>query len=187
MGFNISLKTRLMVACFASAGVLFAAARPEPSPQRLTPPKSQVAQVLPTVPLLTKAIAAMSSRLVVDLSEAKVYSYWGEQLIASYPVAVGQPGWETPTGQFKVIQKQRNPIWQHPITRELIPTGAENPLGDRWISFWSDGRHQIGFHGTNKEELVGQPISHGCLRMRNKDIQALYEQVSVGTQVVVKK
>lgn len=187
MGFNIPLKTRLMFACFASAGVLFAAAPPVPSQKLLTRPQPKVAQVSPTVPVLIKAIAAISSRLVVDLSEAKVHSYWGDQLIASYPVAVGQPGWETPTGQFKVIQKQRNPIWQHPITRELIPTGPENPLGDRWISFWSDGRHQIGFHGTNKEELVGQPISHGCLRMRNKDIKALYEQVRVGTQVVVKK
>ncbi|HEY9653480.1 MAG TPA: L,D-transpeptidase [Coleofasciculaceae cyanobacterium] len=187
MGFNLPLKTRLMFACFTSAGVLFAAAPPIPSQKLVTPPQPKVAQVSPTVPVLTKAIAAISSRLVVDLSEAKVHSYWGDQLLASYPVAVGQPGWETPTGEFKVIQKQRNPIWQHPITRELIPNGSENPLGDRWIGFWSDGRHQIGFHGTNKEELVGQPISHGCLRMKNKDIRALYEQVSVGTQVVVRK
>jgi lipoprotein-anchoring transpeptidase ErfK/SrfK len=86
-----------------------------------------------------------------------------------------------------VIQKQQNPVWQQPITGELIPTGPDNPLGDRWISFWSDGHHQIGFHGTNKEQLIGQPVSHGCLRMRNSDIRALYEQVSVGTPVVVQK
>lgn len=143
-------------------------------------------EVSPVIPYLKMAIASSSSRLVVDLSEAEVYVYWGEQRQASYPIAVGQPGWETPTGTFKVLQKQKNPVWQQPITGDLIPAGSDNPLGDRWIGFWSDQRHQIGFHGTNDETLVGQAISHGCLRMRNADIQALYEQVSVGTPVIVR-
>ncbi|HEY9635173.1 MAG TPA: L,D-transpeptidase [Coleofasciculaceae cyanobacterium] len=175
-----------MFICFASAGVLFSAARPEPKPILVKPPKPKITLALPVTPVLTKAIASFSSRLVVDLSDAKVYSYWGERLLSSYATAVGQPGWETPTGTFKVVQKQSNPIWKQPITGELIPTGPDNPLGDRWIAFWSDGHHQIGFHGTNNEELVGQAVSHGCLRMRNKDIRELYEQVSIGTQVVVR-
>ncbi|MEQ8382136.1 MAG: L,D-transpeptidase [Coleofasciculus sp. A1-SPW-01] len=146
-----------------------------------------IAQVSLLTPHLNQAIVALDVRLVVDLSDAKVYSYWGEQEIASYPVAVGQPGWETPTGNFKVLRKQRNPIWRQPITGDLIPTGPDNPLGDRWIGFWSDEYHQIGFHGTNDEDLVGQPVSHGCLRMRNADIQALYEQIQVGTPILVRK
>jgi lipoprotein-anchoring transpeptidase ErfK/SrfK len=186
MGINISFKTSLMFVLFGSAGVLFSAARPEPKPIQVTP-KPKVTRVSPATPVLTKAIAAISYRLVVDLSEAKVYSYWGNQLIASYPVAVGQTGWETPTGTFKVLHMQKNPIWKQPITGDLIPAGPNNPLGDRWIGFWSDGRHQIGFHGTNKEQLVGQAVSHGCLRMRNNDIRALYQQVNLGTRVVVRK
>lgn len=146
-----------------------------------------IAQALPLTPHLNQAIAALNVRLVVDLSDAKVYSYWGKQVLASYPVAVGQPGWETPIGSFKVLRKQRNPIWRQPITGDLIPTGPDNPLGDRWIGFWSDEQHQIGFHGTNNEDLVGKPISHGCLRMRNTDIQALYEQIQVGTPILVRK
>ena len=186
MGLNNSFKTSLMLVCFGSAVVLFSAAQPEPKP--IPPkPKPQMTRVALLTPQLKIAIASISSRLVVDLSDAKVYSYRGTQLISSYPVAVGQPGWETPTGTFKVIQKQRNPIWQQPITGDLIPTGPDNPLGDRWIGFWSDGRHHIGFHGTNKEKLVDKAISHGCLRMRNRDIQALYEQVSVGTRVIVRE
>ncbi len=187
MGKNNSLKTILMLICFASAAVLFSAAwsKPEPMPQKPEKPKIKLAS--PAIPVITKAIASISSRLVVDLSDAKVYSYWGDQLIATYTVAVGQPGWETPTGNFKVVQKQRNPIWKQPITGDLIPAGPDNPLGDRWISFWSDGRHQIGFHGTNKEQLVGTAVSHGCLRMKNNDVRALYQQVGVGTPVVVRK
>lgn len=149
--------------------------------------RNAIAQVSPLTPHLNQAIIALDVRLVVDLSDAKVYSYWGEQELASYPVAVGQPGWETPTGSFKVLRKQRNPIWRQPITGDLIPTGPDNPLGDRWIGFWSDEHHQIGFHGTNDEDLVGKPISHGCLRMRNADIQALYEQIQVGTPILVRK
>lgn len=162
-------------------------ARPEPQAMPVKSRKPKIILASPATPILTKTIAAFSSRLVVDLSDAKVYSYWGERLISTYPVAVGQPGWETPVGTFKVAQKQRNPFWKQPITGELIPTGPNNPLGDRWIGFWSDGRHQIGFHGTDKEHLVGQPVSHGCLRMRNEDIRELYEQINVGTRVIVRK
>ncbi len=183
---NSSFKTSVMLACFGSAVVLFSAAQPAPKPKLVTP-KPKIKLVSPVIPLLTKALASVSSRVVVDLSDAKVYLYWGGQLLSRYPVAVGQRGWETPTGTFKVLQKQRHPVWQQPITGELIPAGPNNPLGDRWIGFWSNGRHRIGFHGTNKESLVGQPVSHGCLRMRNSEIQALYEQVSVGTQVIVRK
>lgn len=202
MGLTNLLKTSLMVVCFGSAIALFSAARPEPLPKIVIPQlqipsvlpvihrllaKPKVKPVSPVTPLLTKALTSISSRIVVDLSDAKVYNYWGDQVIASYPVAVGQPGWETPIGSFKVQQKLFNPVWQQPITGDLIRTGPDNPLGSRWIGFWSDGRHRIGFHGTNKEQLVGQPVSHGCLRMRNNDIQSLYEQVTLGTPIVVRK
>lgn len=175
-----------MIACFGLAVALFSAVRPAPAPKPVKP-KPTIKLVSPVVPLLTKTLASVSYRVVVDLSDTKAYLYWGGQLLSRYPVAIGQRGWETPTGNFKVLQKQRNPVWQQPITGELIQTGPNNPLGDRWIGFWSNGRHGIGFHGTNKEDLIGQAVSHGCLRMRNADIRALYEQVSVGTQVIVRQ
>lgn len=156
---------------------------PHPAASEGNPPQ----KALLLTPHVNQALIHLDVRLVVDLSDAKVYSYWGNQEQASYPVAVGQPGWETPTGSFKVLRQQRNPIWRQPITGDLIPTGPNNPLGDRWIGFWSDEHHQIGFHGTNQEDLVGRAVSHGCLRMRNADIQALYEQVKVGTPILVRK
>lgn len=126
-------------------------------------------------------------RLVVDLSDRKVNIYQDNQLKASYPVAVGQEGWQTPTGSFQVLQMQKNPVWRHPITNQIVPPGLNNPLGVRWIGFWWDERHSIGFHGTNQKEGVGQAISHGCLRMRNQDIEALYELVTIGTSVTIKQ
>ncbi len=124
-------------------------------------------------------------RVVIDLSDRLVYAYSGNQLRHSFPIAVGKAGWETPTGEFSVIEKRLNPSWQHPITQEIFGPGPDNPLGSHWIAFWTNGRNKIGFHGTNDIRLIGQAVSHGCVRMNNDDIQALYETVDIGTTVIV--
>lgn len=133
-------------------------------------------------PLLVKL---RNTRLVVKLHQRRVNVYYGDQLQASYPVAIGKAGWATPTGTFKIIDMQQNPAWEHPLTGKVIPAGANNPLGTRWIGFWTDGQNFVGFHGTPQEELVGQAVSHGCLRMRNQDVLALYNLVNIGTPVIV--
>ncbi|NJR38583.1 MAG: L,D-transpeptidase [Leptolyngbyaceae cyanobacterium CSU_1_4] len=120
------------------------------------------------------------SQLVVDLGDRKVYLYVDGNIQVGYDIAVGRAGWETPPGNFSILNMQLNPTWQHPFTGDVIPTGVGNPLGSRWIGFWTDGTHQIGFHGTEQTDLLGQAVSHGCIRMRDGDIQALYEQVAIG-------
>ena len=44
----------------------------------------------------------------------------------------------------------------------------------------------IYIHGTNQEELIGTPVSHGCIRLRNDHIVDLYDRVEVGTAVIIK-
>ncbi|WP_442946627.1 L,D-transpeptidase [Nostoc sp. 'Lobaria pulmonaria (5183) cyanobiont'] len=131
-------------------------------------------------------LANVKTQVVVDLSDRRTYVYAGDEVIASYPIAVGKKGWETPTGSFQVIHMRHYPIWRHPITGKVFQAGTDSPLGDRWIGFWSDGRNEIGFHGTPDIDLVGTAVSHGCLRMRNSDVRLLYEQVSIGTKVLVR-
>lgn len=126
-----------------------------------------------------------SVQLVLSLESRLLEIRAANQPSVFYEVAVGQADWQTPQGEFRVINKLENPAWQHPITQEQIPPGPENPLGTRWIGFWSDGQAQIGFHGTNQEELIGEAVSHGCVRMRNRDIEALYQQIAVNTLVTV--
>ncbi|WP_346290095.1 L,D-transpeptidase family protein [Sphaerothrix gracilis] len=137
-------------------------------------------------PMPRVSAKAKNTELVVSLAERRLQLYVEDQLAASYDIAVGQADWQTPTGSFKVRQKQEHPAWQHPITGEVIPPGPENPLGARWLGFWSDGRHAIGFHGTNQEEFIGQAVSHGCIRLRDRDIRSLYDQVDIGATVIVK-
>lgn len=123
--------------------------------------------------------------LVVDLSDRQVSLYQNDVLQVSYEIAIGREGWETPSGNFSVLNLQEQPVWQNPISGEVVASPAENPLGSRWIGFWTDGTHQIGFHGTNQEEYIGQAVSHGCIRMRDPEIQALFTQVAVGTPIIV--
>jgi lipoprotein-anchoring transpeptidase ErfK/SrfK len=161
-------------------------------------PQQAIAQVSPaltgTEPPQALSSAAPASgettqsqplSLLLSLSERRVSLYSGDMLIASYEVAIGREGWSTPTGQFTVFQKQINPAWQHPFTGAVVPPGPENPLGSRWIGFWSDGTNAIGFHGTPDESVIGTAVSHGCVRMRNADVVALYDQVTVDTPVTV--
>jgi len=98
-------------------------------------------------------VTRTETRLLLNLKKRRVFVYQGQKIIASYPVAIGRPGWETPTGQFRVIQMVREPVWEHPF--------------------------------TGQENLIGQAVSHGCVRMRDRDIKALFEKVKIGTSVIV--
>jgi len=131
--------------------------------------------------------ASDTTQVVVNLSDRRVYVSRYDEVIASYPIAIGKKGWETPTGNFQIMHKELHPIWRHPITGAVFEGGTNSPLGDRWIGFWSDGRNEIGFHGTPNVDLVGAAVSHGCLRMRNSDVRMLYSQVAIGTSVLVRK
>jgi lipoprotein-anchoring transpeptidase ErfK/SrfK len=175
---NESLTGSVMLLCFGTALLLIPSVRQQFLAIRLS---------LPEMPALTQSVPPDSDRLqlVVKLSDRRLWVYQEGKTIASYPLAVAEVGWETPTGTFRVTEMQKHPQWRHPITGEVIDIGKNNPLGDRWIGFWSNGRQQIGFHGTNQEELIGQAVSHGCLRMRNRDIRELYQRVHPGTVVAI--
>lgn len=149
------------------------------------PPLGPASLYLPTIEEPSLTSSAQGTSLLIKLSARRVYVYRGNQLRASYPIAIGKATWETPTGTFEVIEMQREPTLQNLSTGKVILQSVDNPLGARWIGFWTNRRNLIGFHGTPQEHLVGQTVAHGCLRMRNQDILALYTQVSIGTPVTV--
>ncbi|MBD0385725.1 MAG: L,D-transpeptidase [Nostoc sp. C3-bin3] len=144
--------------------------------EKPAPPRGKL-----TIPIASK----QPIRLVLKRSTRQLYVYKGENLQASYPVAVGKAGLETPTGEFKVIEMLKNPDWTNPKTGILVPPGENNPLGERWIAFWNVGREYIGFHGTPDRSSVGKAASAGCVRMYNEHVRELYEMVKLGTSVLV--
>jgi L,D-transpeptidase ErfK/SrfK len=175
---DFSFAQSFMWMSFATAGLMVAS--------QLGAFSSLTANALSLSPF-TPSEAPQPSRLIVDLSDRQVSLYTDGKLQATYDIAVGRAGWETPVGKFAILSKIPNPSWQHPFTGEVVTTRAENPLGSRWLGFWTDGKHQIGFHGTDQTNLLGQAVSHGCIRMRDGDIEAMFEQVAIGTMVLVQQ
>ncbi|MDY6937015.1 MAG: L,D-transpeptidase [Cyanobacteriota bacterium] len=157
---------------------------PEEVPPEPQPEVRPQAPAAPEPPEATTPVE-LEQRLVLNLSDRRVYLYEGEKVKASYPVAVGKPGWETPTGEFSVLDMALDPVWQNPWTGEVIQAGPDSPIGPAIIVFLLDETGMFAFHGTPNEELIGQAVSHGCVRLRNEDILALYEQVDINTPVAV--
>jgi lipoprotein-anchoring transpeptidase ErfK/SrfK len=153
------------------------------TPGNILPPLDEGLN-LPEVPPTPEAVTN-TVRLILKRSERRVYVYEGEKVISSYRVAVGKSGWETPLGTFKVLTMEHNPIFKSFKTGNIIEPGPDNPLGVRWIGIWTNGKTQLGFHGTDQPELIGQAVSHGCIRMHNKDVTKLYDQVTEGTVVTI--
>lgn len=106
-------------------------------------------------------------KIVIALGERRLYLFQNGQIIRSYPVAIGKPSTPTPVGNYAIRHKLMNP---------------GGPFGTRWMSF----KPHYGIHGTNRPELIGQAVSHGCVRMYNRDVEELYNMVSVGVPVEIR-
>ena len=132
---------------------------------------------LPTalVPLSTSLSQRPGRHLVLDRHRRRLFVLEDGSLLDAFPVAVGMPGWETPTGDFSVISKIPRPVWQHPANHTRVMPGPDNPLGSRWIGFHRDckgrdahdgdtwlkieGCVTAGFHGTYHRWTVGLAVS----------------------------
>ncbi len=147
---------------------------------------TSLAATPPVAPTVQPAVAVMPLRLEISLSRRQLTLFQGKIPMKRYPVAIGRAGWETPVGQYQVKQMIRDPAWKNPFTGIVIPGGdPENPLGRYWIGFWTDGKNWIGMHGTPTPKSVGRAASHGCVRMFNKDIADVFQQVIPGTTITV--
>lgn len=169
----------------------------------LPAPEEPKAQVDPTpTPAKPAGMGGSLPRLLVLDRRQRLLRVMEEgKEVRRYPVAVGMPGWETPVGQFTVMEKTANPRWEHPANGQVIPPGPENPLGSRWIGFYRDCRgrsgfngqeHLVvkgcvtaGFHGTPNRASVGRAVSHGCVRLFDEHARELFDLVSLGTPVTV--
>ena len=178
--------TSLGIPSIAQAETTLTNTNPTTTPVSETIPATAPTTV-PQTAANSEAAKPLATSLVLVLGEKKVYAYQDDKILASYPVAIGKKGWETPKGNFQVIQMVENPIWENPWNGKRVPASLDGPIGVRWIGFWSDGKNTIGFHGTPKkhEHFLGKAVSHGCVRMRNPDVIALYEIVKTGIPVSV--
>ena len=161
------------------------AALVEPSSERVV--RARVTTTKPEV--TTKELASTYPKIVVvNKLNTTVTLYVNLKPAKTYNVAVGSPGYPTPSGRFAIQNKQVDPVWNVPnsewageLAGRSIPPGPQNPLKARWMGIYGGA----GFHGTADIGSIGSAASHGCVRMAIPDIIELYDRVDVGTPVFV--
>jgi lipoprotein-anchoring transpeptidase ErfK/SrfK len=126
-------------------------------------------------------VQRLENRIVVEVAARRLTLYHGDDILMQETVAVGAPTGPTPTGSFYIdasVETGR-------------PTGAYGvrimsvaAYSDVYFTF-GGGIGQIAIHGTNRPELLGQPVSHGCIRMTNDAITRLNDLAPVGTPVEI--
>ena len=154
---------------------------PEPGSQVLIPAQ----YVLP---------AAERKGLVLNLPEMRLYYFRTPHEVQTYPVSIGRMDWKTPLGKARIVRKQKNPAWHPPesvkkeaaakgeTVPDVVPAGPDNPLGEYALRLNLPG---YLIHGTNKPWGVGMRVTHGCVRLLPEDIEQLFREVKVNTQVQI--
>lgn len=107
-------------------------------------------------------------RIIIDLSDRKLHLLEGNTVLRSYPVGIGRILNETPTGEYRIVNRQANP---------------GGPYGRYWLGL---SRPHYGIHGTNRPESIGHRVSKGCVRMYNEDVMDLQRRIEIGTRVTIR-
>jgi len=121
---------------------------------------------------------AAARRIVVSIPDRKLAVLEAGNVVKIFPTAVGAPKSPSPAGAYRIVERIVDPTWYG--HGQIVPPGRNNPVGTRWIGLSVRG---YGIHGTNNPASIGHNASHGCIRMRNKDVEDLFAMVAVGDAV----
>jgi len=150
----------------------------------------------------SEAVLRGRNVVVIDLDRNRLLFTRGRRVLWSAPVgtgtglrlSTGREAWNfrTPNGTFHVTYKAREPDWIAPdwyFLENKLPVPEENSPRRRFprglgaaAVYLGDG---LAIHGTDKPELLGQRVSHGCIRLSDADALRLYHNVQVGTEIMV--
>jgi len=117
-------------------------------------------------------------RILVSLADRKLVVLESGRVVKVFPTAVGTESTPSPVGSYRIVQRVTDPTWYS--KGKIVPPGKANPLGTRWLGLSAKG---YGIHGTNVPGSIGHNASHGCIRMRNRDVEELFGMVAVGDPV----
>ena len=124
------------------------------------------------------APAPAPRRLIVSIADRQLAVVENDRTIQVFAVAVGAVGTPSPVGTFTIVNRLEHPTYYRP--GKIVPPGPRNPLGTRWMGLSMKG---YGIHGTDRPQSIGQAKSSGCIRLRNADVERLFELVRTGDQV----
>jgi len=118
--------------------------------------------------------------VLVDKSQNILILSSNNEVVKVYRVSTGADN-NTPVGTFMIVNKLIDPVW-FKSGAIIPPESPKNVLGTRWMGFDIPG---YGIHGTVEPETIGQPVTAGCVRMRNETVEELYSLLPVGTKVTI--
>ena len=122
---------------------------------------------------------SVDTHLVVDVERFTATLRMAGRVVFRARVGVGQARWPTPRGRFYIRNR---------LTRFAGATYGPLAFGtsarSEHLTDWPGGGF-IGIHGTDEPQLIPGPISHGCIRMRNRDILALAKLMPIGTPLTI--
>ncbi len=126
----------------------------------------------------------VGKRILVDLSDQRVYVYEEGKLIWNWPVSTGRPGYRTITGTFRILDKMP---WAYASTWNL-----KMPY---WMGIYWAGKLENGFHGQviNSwgvriwDKYIGTPYTFGCVMLADDNMKKLYDWAEIGTPVIIRK
>lgn len=141
--------------------------------------------------------------LVVNSTMNEFYLYKGEELIKKDMCSTGsyvllkkseKEKWmfKTPKGEFKILNKTKDPVWKKPdwaFVEEGLPVPSYNHpsrfeygvLGDYSLSL-GDG---YLIHGTLFQRFLGLPVTHGCIRLNDENLELVYKSLPMGSKVYI--
>jgi lipoprotein-anchoring transpeptidase ErfK/SrfK len=124
--------------------------------------------------------ARVKRQVIVSIPDRRLVVMEGGAVLRVFPVAVGASVSPSPAGAFEIVNRLEDPTYYH--SGVVIGPGTDNPLGPRWVGLNKKG---YGIHGTNAPNSIGKAASHGCIRMRNRDIVQFFAMVEVGDTVEI--
>lgn len=119
--------------------------------------------------------------VLISIPDRKLAVIEDDTVLATFPVAVGAAVSPSPTGEFQIVTRITHPTYYH--AGKVIPSGKDNPLGTRWIGL---SQKSYGIHGTNAPRSIGHAASHGCIRLRNRDMERLFTMLQTGDAVEIR-
>jgi L,D-transpeptidase ErfK/SrfK len=140
-----------------------------------------------TIPSQWILPAHRNTGIVINIAELRLYYFMDRiGMVKTFPIGIGDEGWETPLGDYQIGEKRVRPTWHVPQSLQekygtaTVAPGPDNPLGNYWMRL---GHSAYGIHGTNFPWSVGRLVTHGCIRLYPEHIQELFQLIQPGTPV----
>jgi L,D-transpeptidase YbiS len=169
--------------------------------------EKDVAKTEKNVQQLEKKMTGLLPRglyIIIDTAENRLFLKNGSQVVREAVVSCGsgvvleEPGgkkrswvFDTPRGEFSVKSKITNPYWVKPDWAfieegETIPKGMEERIEAGTLGDYALGFGQGFFiHGTLYTRLLGRNVTHGCVRVGDEDLKAVFKAVPVGAKIYI--